>query len=50
MIKKFDFINIIKINASTYYYLVYNKENKFFFLIMNEIYDTLHKYSSIKII
>ena len=40
-IQKSDLIDIIEINVSTYYYLVKNKENKFFFLIMNEIYDTL---------
>ena len=43
MIKKFDFIDIIKINASIYYYLTRNKENKFFSLIMNEIYDIFNK-------
>ena len=31
MIKKFNFINIIEINASIYYYLIRNKENKLFF-------------------
>ena len=31
MIKKFDFINIAKINVLIYYYLVCNKENKLFF-------------------
>ena len=31
MIQKFDFLNIIKINALIYYYLTRNKENKFFF-------------------
>ena len=31
MIKKFDLIDIIKINASIYYYLIRNKENKLFF-------------------
>ena len=50
MIKKFDFINITKINASTYYYLTYNKKNKFFFLTINEIYDTLYKFFSSKIL
>ena len=49
MIKKFNFINIVKINVSTYYYLIRNKKNKFFSLIMNEIYDTLYKPSSTKL-
>ena len=31
IIKKFDFINIIKINASIYHHLIRNKENKLFF-------------------
>ena len=39
-IQKFDLIDIVEIDASTYYYLIRNKENKFFSLIMNEIYDT----------
>ena len=47
MIKKFDFIDIIKINASTYYHLIRNKENKLFSLIMNEIYDILNEFLEI---
>ena len=43
MIKKFDFIDIIKINISTYYYLTRNKKNKFFSLIINKIYDIFNK-------
>ena len=43
IIKKFDLINIIEIDASIYYYLIRNKENKLFFLIMNEIYDIFNK-------
>ena len=43
MIKKFDFIDIVEINASIYYYLIRNKENKLFSLIMNEIYDIFNK-------
>ena len=39
-IQKFDLINIAEINAFAYYYLIKNKENKLFSLIMNEIYDT----------
>ena len=48
MIKKLNFIDIIKINVSIYYYLIRNKENKLFFLIMNEIYNIFNK--SFKII
>ena len=43
IIKKSDFIDIVEINASIYYYLIRNKENKFFFLIINEIYDIFNK-------
>ena len=38
-IQKLNLIDIIEINAFTYYYLIKNKENKLFFLTMNEIYD-----------
>ena len=31
MIKKFNFIDIVKIDASIYYYLTRNKKNKLFF-------------------
>ena len=52
MIQKSDLLNIIKINASIYYYLIRNKENKFVSLIINEIYDTFIEFfevlSSIK--
>ena len=44
IIKEFDFIDIIKINASIYYHLIRNKENKFFFLTINEIYDIFNKF------
>ena len=47
MIKKSDFIDIIKIDISTYYYLIRNKENKLFFLIMNEIYDIFNEFLKI---
>ena len=50
MIKKFDLIDITEIDASTYYHLIRNKENKLFSLIMNEIYDTLCEFPSIRII
>ena len=50
MIKKFDFIDIIKINALIYYYLIRNKENKLFFLIINKIYNTSYEPSSTKTI
>ena len=43
MIQKFNFLNIIKIDVLIYYYLVRSKENKLFFLTMNEIYDTFIK-------
>ena len=43
MIKKFNLIDIIKIDASIYYYLIRNKENKFFSLIINKIYDIFNK-------
>ena len=39
-IQKLNFIDIVEIDAFAYYYLIRNKENKLFFLIMNEIYDT----------
>ena len=44
MIKKFNFIDIIEINASIYYYLIQNKENKLFSLIMNEIYNIFNEF------
>ena len=50
MIKKFNFINIIKINVSIYYYLTCNKKNKLFSLTINKIYDTLYKPFSLKTI
>ena len=50
MIKKFDFIDIIEIDALIYYYLTRNKENKLFFLIINKIYNILYEPSSIKTI
>ena len=43
MIKKFDFIDIVEIDISIYYYLTRNKENKLFSLIMNEIYDIFNE-------
>ena len=43
MIQKSNLIDIIKINALMYYYLVRNKENKLFSLTMNKIYDTFIK-------
>ena len=39
MIQKSDFLNIVEINVSIYYYLTRSKENKLFSLIINEIYD-----------
>ena len=49
MIKKLDFIDIVKINALIYYHLTRNKKNKLFSLIMNKIYNILYKPFSIKI-
>ena len=43
MIKKFDFIDITKIDISIYYHLTRKKENKLFSLTMNEIYDIFNK-------
>ena len=43
IIKKLNFINIIKINISIYYYLIRNKKNKLFSLIINEIYDIFNE-------
>ena len=40
-IQKFDLIDIVEIDALTYYHLIRNKENKLFSLTMNEICDTL---------
>ena len=40
-IQKPNLIDIAEIDASAYYYLIRNKENKLFSLTMNEIYDTL---------
>ena len=39
-IQKSDLIDIVEIDAFAYYHLIRNKENKFFSLTMNEIYDT----------
>ena len=39
-IQKFDLIDIVEIDASAYYYLIRNKENKLFSLTINEICDT----------
>ena len=43
IIKKFNFIDIAKINALIYYYLTRNKKNKLFSLIMNKIYNIFNK-------
>ena len=47
MIKKFNLINIVEINALIYYYLIYNKKNKLF-LIINKIYDISYEFFSTK--
>ena len=43
IIQKSDLLDIVEINISIYYHLTRSKENKLFFLTMNEIYDTLIK-------
>ena len=43
IIQKFDLFNIVEIGALVYYYLIRNKENKLFSLIMNKIYDIFIK-------
>ena len=48
-IQKFDFIDIVEIDVLTYYYLVKNKENKLFSLIINEIYDTLIQFFEVSL-
>ena len=47
MIEKLNFINIVKINTSTYYYLIRNKKNNLFSLIINEIYDIFNEFPEI---
>ena len=47
IIKKFNFIDIIEINVSIYYYLIRNKKNKFFSLIINKIYDIFNEFFKI---
>ena len=47
IIKKLNFINIIKIDVLIYYYLIRNKENKFFSLIINKFYDIFNKFFEI---
>ena len=47
MIKKFDFIDIAEINASIYYYLIRNKQNKLFSLIINKIYNIFNEFFEI---
>ena len=42
-IKKSDFIDIAEINASIYYCLTRNKENKIFSLIINKIHNNFVK-------
>ena len=47
IIKKSDLIDIVKIDVSIYYYLIRNKKNKFFSLIINEIYDIFNEFFKI---
>ena len=42
-IQKSDLLDIVEIDISIYYHLTRSKENKLFFLIMNEVYNTLIK-------
>ena len=48
-IQKSDFIDIAEIDVSAYYYLIKNKENKLFFLTMNEIYDTFIQFFEVSL-
>ena len=48
-IQKSDLIDIVEINASTYYHLIKNKENKLFSLIMNKICDTFIQFFEISL-
>ena len=43
IIQKSNLLNIAEIDALAYYYLIRNKKNKLFSLIINEIYDTFIK-------
>ena len=43
MVKKFNLIDIAEINIFVYYYLIRNKKNKLFSLIINEIYDIFNE-------
>ena len=47
IIKKFNLIDIVEIDASIYYYLIQNKKNKLFSLIINEIYDIFNEFFEI---
>ena len=38
-ILKFEFLNITEIDIDSYYYLIKNKNNKLFFIIISEIYN-----------
>ena len=47
IIKKFNLIDIAKINALIYYHLIRNKKNKLFSLIINEIYNIFNEFFKI---
>ena len=47
-IQKFNFIDVAEIDASAYVYLIKNKENKLFSLIMNKIYDIFIQFFDIR--
>ena len=40
-LSKLEFFNIIEIDINSYYYLIKNKDNKLFFIIINKIYNNL---------
>ena len=41
---KLEFLNIAEIDINPYHYLIKNKNNKLFFVIINEIYNNLTLY------
>ena len=45
--KKYDLVNINKIDASIFYHLIRNKKNKLFSLIINKIHDNFIKFFDI---
>ena len=43
-LSKLEFLDIIEIDANPYYYLIRNKDNKLFSIIISEIYSNLISY------